>query len=84
MTFCHNESVCLKSLSRYLYFAVCKQLVVPIHFTGTQNELREIIGSVKMRAKRSNAATRVSSLHQKNENEKKNGHMIKCSLTGHE
>ena len=78
------RAFCLKSLSRYLYFAVCKQLVVPIHFTGTQNELREIIGSVKMRAKRSNAATRVSSLHQKNENEKKNGHMIKCSLTGHE
>ena len=37
------QSVLLKTLSGYLYFAVCKQLVVPIHFTGLPNELREII-----------------------------------------
>ena len=41
-----------------------------MHFTGLPNELREIIGSLKMRAKPSNAATCVSSFHQKKENEK--------------
>jgi len=41
----------LESLSGYLYFAVCKQLVVPIHFTGLPNELRQIIVSLKMCAK---------------------------------
>jgi len=39
----HNEG--------YLYFGVCKQLVVPIHITGLPNKLREVIGSLKMRAK---------------------------------
>ena len=55
---CQNESDRFKLLSGYLYFSVCKELVVPIHFTGLPNELREIIGSLKMRAKRSNAAAR--------------------------
>ena len=52
----------------YLDYAVCKQLVVPIHFTGLPNELREIVGSLKMSTKRSNAATRVST--KKTENKK--------------
>ena len=67
---CQNERVCFKILSRYLYFSICKPLVVPIHFTGLPSELRRIIGSLKMRAKRSNAAARGLVL-PKNENEKK-------------
>ena len=65
----------------YLYFGVCKRLVVPIHFTGLPNKLHEIIGSLKMRAEWNNTATRVSLFHQKIENEKKNGHLRKCLLT---
>ena len=54
----------------YLYFGVCKRLVVPMWC------------SLKMRAEWNNAATRVSSFHQKIENEKKkNGHLRKCLLT---
>ena len=55
---CQNGSVCFKILSGYLYFSVYKQLVVAIHFTGLENELREIIGSLKMHTKRSSAAAR--------------------------
>ena len=53
------QSVFLKIMSGFLYFAVCKQVLVPIHFTGLPNELREIIGSLQMLTKRSNAATPV-------------------------
>ena len=78
---CQNESDCFKVLSGYLYFSVCiKQLVVPIHFTGLPNELREIIGSLKMRAKRSNAAAR-GLVSPKKWKWKKGGHMIKCLST---
>ena len=45
-------------LSGYVYFSVYKQLVVAIHFTGLPNELREIIGSLKMRTEQSSAAAR--------------------------
>ena len=48
----------LQFLSGYLYFSVYKQVVVVIHFTGLPNELREIIGSLKMHTKRSSAVAR--------------------------
>ena len=45
----------------------------------THNEATEKATTLE---RRSNAATRVSSFPQKNENAKRNGHMIDCSLTG--
>ena len=70
---CENESICFKILSGYLYFSIYKNLVVPIHFTGLPNELREIIGSLKMYTKQSSAAVSVLVAHthkKNNENER--------------
>ena len=75
---CQKESVCFKILTEYLCFSVCKQLVVLIDFTGLPNEFHEIIGTLKMCAKRSNAAARGLVPPKSMKKEKESGYMIIC------
>ena len=56
-----------------------------INFTGFSDELRDMIGSLKMRAKQGKCSPRpVKEIKEKKEKEvkgKSSGHMIKCLLT---